>query len=122
MKLQLLPYLFTVAKIDDLSAADLDEPFTFASLTDNEVSLVCKSENVPMLCDVREDGWRCLRVCGTMDFTMIGILSRLTSILAAEDVPVFVISTFDTDYIFVKEEDLSRGLNALEDEGIEITE
>ncbi|MDO4542270.1 MAG: ACT domain-containing protein [Bacillota bacterium] len=116
MEIKLLPHMFTVCKIEDVDLADLSDDFTFLSKTDDEISLVAKEENVAGHCLAREDGWRGLRIAGTMDFTMIGVISRLTSVLAAEDIPVFVISTFDTDYIFIKDEDLSKALYVLEDE------
>ena len=122
MEIQVLPQSFTVAKIDDISVVELEDPFTFVSVTDAEISVVCKTEAAPLLYAAREDGWRGLRVTGALDFAMIGVLSRLTAILAAEDIPVFVISTFDTDYIFIKEDYLSCGLNALEEEGQTIIE
>lgn len=123
MKITLLRDIFSVCKIDDVEQADLDQEFVFLAKTDEEISLVCKSETTPGTAVAEEGGWRCLKIGGPMDFSMIGIISRLTSVLAAEDIPVFVISTFDTDYIFVKDEDLTKALFVLEDEyGISIDE
>lgn len=123
MDIQLLRENFTVCQINDINLVDLDNDFVFLAKTDEEISLVCPSDLAPAQSLAAEEGWRGLKICGPMDFSMIGIISRLTSVLAAEDIPVFVISTFDTDYIFVKDEDLSKALYVLEDEyRIEITE
>ncbi|MEG0873715.1 MAG: ACT domain-containing protein [Clostridiales bacterium] len=122
MNIQLLPYLFTVAKIDDISLANLEDEFTFIAQTDDEISLVCKTESTPTITNSEEPNWRGLKVCGDLDFSAIGIISRISSILAAEDIPIFVISTFNTDYFFVKQDHLSTALNTLEDENYIIVE
>lgn len=90
-----------------------DRPFHFLSRTDHELSLVCPTEDAPEACDAREDGWRGVRVKGSMDFSLIGVLSRLSGALAAAGIPVFAISTYDTDYLFVKAENFDRALDAL---------
>ena len=80
--------------------------------TADELSVVCAEAAVPE--GVRcERGWRCLRVAGTIDFSVVGVLAALTAALAAAGASVFAISTFDTDYLLVKENDLARALAAL---------
>lgn len=116
MKIQLLPDKFTVCQLDAVDLVNLEDDFVFLAKTDEEISLVCRSQAAPSPTQAEEDGWRGLKICGAMDFSLIGIISRLTSVLAAEDIPVFVISTFNTDYFFVKDEDLSKALYVLEDE------
>jgi len=90
-----------------------DRPFHFLSRTDHELSLVCPTEDAPEACDAREDGWRGMRVKGAMDFSLIGVLSRLSGALAVAGIPVFAISTYDTDYLFVKAADFYRAVDAL---------
>ena len=81
-------------------------PFVSLTRTADELSLVCRQEVVPE--GVRcERGWRCLRVAGTLAFSLVGVLASLLGPLAEAGVSVFVISTFDTDYLLVKEQDLS---------------
>jgi hypothetical protein len=64
--------------------------------------------------DVRcESGWRCLRVNGVIDFSVVGVLASLTGPLAEAGVSVFAVSTFDTDYLLVKEVDFDRSCSAL---------
>jgi hypothetical protein len=93
--------------------------FTSVTRTADEVSVVCEQAAVPT--GVRcERGWRCLRVAGTLDFSMTGVLASLAGPPAAAGVAVFVISTFDTDYLFLKEQDYARGVEVLRQAGHEV--
>ena len=91
---------------------------TFYSIakTDEELSFVCSENAVPeavrsqMVC---ERGWKCLQVEGPLDLSLTGILARLSSALAETQISIFVISTYDTDYILVKEEKLEKAIIAL---------
>jgi hypothetical protein len=84
--------------------------------TPDELSVVCDASAVPD--DVRcERGWRCLRVAGAMPFTLVGVLASLTAPIAAAGVGVFALSTFDTDYLLVKESDFARAVEALRTAG-----
>jgi hypothetical protein len=86
--------------------------FTSITRTPDELSIVCPEENVPA--DVpSERGWRCLRVAGRLDFSMVGTLASLVNPLAQAKITVFVLSTFDTDYLFVRGEDFAVALQAL---------
>ncbi|MEE0776938.1 MAG: ACT domain-containing protein [Bacillota bacterium] len=116
MNLKLLAEPFTVCKLEDESQLEYSSKYYFVGKTDEEISLVCPTPDVPDFTEAREDGWRCFKIQGELDFSMIGVLSHLTSILAAEDMPLFAVSTFNTDYIFVKEDDLSKALFVLEEE------
>ena len=64
-----------------------------------------------------ERGWRVLRFAGTLDFTLVGVLASLLVPLADADVAVFVVSTFDTDYLLVKEDRLDAVVEVLRREG-----
>ena len=117
MTIETLPQAFSVCKVDAFTAAQVNAPFHFTAVTDGERSLVCPTAAVPANATVREDGWRALRVAGTMEFALVGILYRLTGALASEGIPVFAVSTFDTDYLFIKEEHWTKALAALETDG-----
>lgn len=122
MTLELLPQTFTVCKVRDLKDIDLFPDYCFVGKTETECSLVCPAEHVPPNTLDREDGWRSLRVEGQLDFSLIGILSGISAILAKAQVGIFVISTFDTDYILLKEVQLSTAVEALEKQGIPVRE
>jgi hypothetical protein len=87
---------------------------SFASITRTaeELSVVCHEGAIPVGVQC-ERGWRCLRVVGTLDFSLVGVLASLVGPLAEAGVSVFVTSTFDTDYLLLKEEKLEAGVEAL---------
>lgn len=86
--------------------------FVSITRTRDELSIVCTDRNVPD--DVqRESGWRCLRVAGKLDFSLVGIIATITAILADADISTFVVSTFDTDYLLLRELDLDCATAAL---------
>jgi hypothetical protein len=84
--------------------------------TVEELSVVCRQELVPAGTQA-EVGWRCLRVAGAMPFTLVGVLASLTGPVAGVGVSVFAVSTFDTDYLFVKEAEFPAGVAALRGAG-----
>lgn len=94
---------FSVCKVTDYSMVDLDAPYCFIGKTDEEKSLVCLSEQVPANVTEREDGWKAFRIKGILDFSLIGILSKVTGLLAEEKIGIFAISTYNTDYILTKD-------------------
>lgn len=104
MKIQRLPQAFSVCKITDLTKADLARDFVFLARTDEELSLVCETAYVPAQTLAREDGWRAFRVEGMLDFAMVGVLARISSLLAEHSISIFAVSTYNTDYIFTKAE------------------
>ncbi len=117
MELKKLDYKLTVCKVADISAIDLSTEFFFIGKTDEEISLVCKTENTPESTIEREDGWKGFRIQGVLDFSLIGILSKITGILADHKIGVFAVSTYNTDYILVKEENFELSLKVLESAG-----
>lgn len=93
--------------------------FSCVTRTSDELSLVCSESVVPE--DVMsERGWRGLRVDGSMAFTEIGVLASLVAQLAEAGISVFAISTFDTDYLFVKSQDWDESLALLQETGHKI--
>ncbi len=84
--------------------------------TQAEMTVICQEESVPAGITCNKN-WRCLRIGGVLDFSETGILSSLTASLAAEDIPVYALSTYSTDLILIKEEDLSRAVLALSGAG-----
>ena len=120
MKLKALPYALTVCRLADASQIDLKKDFYFLERTDEELSLVCRTEDAPANTDVRDDGWRAFRIEGVLDFSLIGILSKISAILAENKIGIFAVSTYNTDYILVKEEHFNRALQVLAEAGYTI--
>lgn len=119
MELEKLEGLFTVCKLD-LAAAPPLERYCFAARTDEELSLVCPSAVAPADTLAREDGWRGFRVVGKLDFALVGILARISGALAEEGISLFAVSTYDTDYIFLKAESFDAALAALQRRGFHL--
>ena len=111
---------FSVCKVGNYSQIDLGQPFVFTGSTDEEKSLVCPTAIVPQNTVERDDGWKALRIIGILDFSLIGIIARISNILAKNGIGIFAVSTFNTDYIFVKENDFDKSIKALEDAGFSI--
>ena len=120
--LEILPEEFVICQIGSAAEADLSQSFTFLSRTDEELSLVCPREAAPCLPLKMEAGYRCLRIQGVLDFSLVGILSGIAACLAERKIPLFALSTFNTDYILVKENHLPGARAALEEKGYQMTE
>ena len=120
MELKKLPYSFTICKLTDASDINFKSEFCFFSRTDQEISLVCKTVDTPQNIINREDGWRGFRIEGTLDFSLLGILSKISTILAENKIGIFVVSTYNTDYVFVKDNSYEKAMNILSDAGYTI--
>lgn len=120
MQLKVFDYDFTVCKLDSVNNLNLNKDFYFMGRTEEEISLVCKTEDTPDNTLERDDGWKGFRIQGTLDFSLIGILSKISSILANSGIGIFAVSTYNTDYILVKKENLVKALDALKENGYEI--
>ena len=68
----------------------------------------------------REDNWRGFRIQDILDFSLIGILSKISTLMADNEIGIFAISTFNTDYILVKEKNFEKSLEILEENGYQI--
>ena len=105
MELKVIDKEFSVCKVSDFSEIDTGQPYIFTGSTDEERSLVCPTELVPGNTIERNDGWRAFRIEGVLDFSLIGILSKISTCLAENGIGIFAISTFNTDYVLTKEND-----------------
>ena len=108
MELKVIDGDFSVCKVEDLSQVNLNQDFYFIGKTDEELSLVCRTGDVPAGTGSREDGFKAF---------LIGILARISDILARREIGIFVVSTYNTDYVLTKGADFGRALKALEEEG-----
>lgn len=111
---------FSICKVKDYSGIDTEQPFIFIGSTDAEKSLVCPMDKVPDNVMIRDDGWRAFRICAEMDFSLIGILAGIAKILAENEIGIFAISTYNTDYILTKEENFGKAVEALRRSGYRI--
>ena len=117
IELKKLDYELTVCKVSDISDINLKSDFFFIGKTNEEISLVCKTEDTPSETSERDDGWKCFRIQGILDVSLVGVLSKISAVLAENKIPVFAVSTYNTDYILVKSEKYDEALSALADSG-----
>lgn len=120
MELKIINQNFSVCKLEDFSQVDVSQEYTFIGKTDEECSLVCVTKNVPDNVIEREDGWKAFRIQGVLDFSLIGILSKISTLLAEKMIGIFAISTYNTDYILTKESDFERAIKILAEAGYEV--
>jgi len=120
VKLQRLDCDFSICKVNTLSGVDFSREFCFLSKTDEELSLVCLTQYAPANALERSDGWKGFRVQGVLDFSLVGVLSQISALLAAHHISLFAVSTYNTDYIFTKAAQFESALQALAAAGHEI--
>ena len=122
LRLAVLDDPLAVCRLDAASGVPswaLEDGFFSVTRTDEELSVVCREEAVPK--DVRcEKGWRALRLEGPFEFSEVGVLASVAAPLAEADVSIFAVSTFDTDYVLVRDEQLDPAAGALRERGHEV--
>lgn len=111
---------FAVCQVEDYSQVNLENPFVFTGATDDEKSLVCPIALVPENALTVDKTWSAFRIEGILDFSLIGILSKISSLLAENNIGIFAISTYNTDYILTKTTDFQSALRVLEEAGYQI--
>jgi uncharacterized protein len=115
LNLSLLKDTFAICSLDkNVSIPPWATQGCFFSITHtaNELSIVCNEQYVPqeVVCDKQ---WKCLKVEGPLDFSLIGIIANISTALAKEEISIFTISTYDTDYILVKSYLMDKAIAAL---------
>lgn len=118
MNLEILPSEYSICRLPQDAATPDWAVGRFCSITrtDVELSIVCESNVVPGKIK-QESGWKGFRISGHLDFDLIGVLSKISGALAKAGVSIFVVSTFGTDYVLVKTEQLTEAMLALETVG-----
>ena len=120
MRLRVFPQRFAVCRLPKGAGAEsvaaVAGEFVAVVRTADEVSVVCEEDQAPPGSRV-EGGWRLLRVAGTLDFTQVGVLAALCVPLAEAAISIFAVSTFDTDYLMLKEANLRSAIEALQKAG-----
>jgi hypothetical protein len=124
LNLKLLPTRVTICRLASSSIipdwAVTGAGFCSVTRTGQELSIVCSEDNVPAI--ARQDrGWRVFEIEGPFEFSAIGVLASVAVPLAEAAVPIFAISTFDTDYVLVKEPDVERAAMTLKSAGHQVT-
>jgi uncharacterized protein len=122
LRVRLLKETFSIHRLDPdhpIPATVTGSPVFFIGRTKDELSIVCRA-NILIPHAQTEPDWACFMVEGPLDFTLTGIVARLSGALAAAEVSIFAISTFDTDYILVKQKDLVRAETALSEAGYQL--
>jgi len=122
MLVEVLPGRFAVcrlARVDDAWPGSGNP--VFVAVTPDEVSVVCASGDVPSQAVAVEDGWAMLRVGGPLDFGLVGVIAALSATLAQAGIPIFVTSTYLTDYVMVKADRLDDAVVALREAGHRLT-
>lgn len=120
MEIKCLAEDFSVCQVVDFSQVDIGQPYVFISRTDEECSLVCPVERVPRNTTQRDDGWRAFRIEGVLDFGLVGILAKISGLLAEQKISIFAVSTYNTDYVLVKTDKSEQALAVLKDAGYRI--
>ncbi len=121
MKIKIINKDFTICKVEEFSQIDSSDEFYFIGKTDEELSVVCSSDSVPGNSLVCEDGWRAFRIQGELDFSLIGILSKISTLLTEHQIGIYAVSTYNTDYILTKKDNFMKAIQILEANGYEIT-
>lgn len=106
-------------KTDGIPRWASNSEFFSITRTEDELSIVCSSDTIPAGV-VFEKEWRILKVEGPLDFSLIGILAPICTMLAEEKISIFAVSTYDTDYILVKGNTIDKAIQALKLNGYEI--
>lgn len=120
MRIARIDYDFSVCQVTDYSGVNWETPYCFVGRTLEEQSLVCLTDQVPANVIKRDDGWKAMKIQGVLDFSLIGILSKIATILAECEIGIFAVSTYNTDYILTKRDQYEKALRVLAEAGYEI--
>ena len=127
LNMKLLPGVYSVIQVEDIYKIDFEkfgESFFNLCITDDEVSVLLNEEYSELI-DKKineEKGFKCLKIEGVLDFGEIGIIAKISRILAKEEISIFVVSTYNTDYVLVKENKIAHAIHVLKENQINISE
>jgi len=117
MELQKIKGNFSICKLSAMEQLDFKGELFFIAKTHDEISLVCETDFVPPNSIAVEHGWRALKITGILDFNLVGIVAKISNILADANISIFVVSTYNTDYILLKDDSFDEGVRVLVGEG-----
>lgn len=113
---------FSVCQVKDYSLTNLDSEYCFIGKTNEEKSLVCITSEVPENTIQHDDGWKAFRIQRVLDFSLIGILAKVATVLADNGISIFAVSTYNTDYVLIKKENYQKALEVLQTAGYKIVD
>lgn len=113
MQIQKIDLDFSICKVSDYSQVNWNSAYCFIGKTDEENSLVCITEDVPSNTTACDSGWKAFRIQGTLDLSLVGILSQISTLLAANGIGLFAVSTYNTDYILTKKDHYDKAIRVL---------
>ena len=114
LTLRLMPWKLSVIKLPSGETYDWVKQSHFFNITQtlDELSAVCETDRVPDHL-AQEQGWRILKIEAILDFNLVGIMAKISGTLAEANISIFTISTYNTDYIMIKQEQVDRALASL---------
>lgn len=113
MEIKKIDCIFSVCKVKNYSLVNFESEYCFIGKTDEENSLVCVASDVPANATECDNGWKAFRIQGVLDFSLIGILSKISTLLAENKIGIFAVSTYNTDYVLTKEENYDKAIEVL---------
>ncbi|MGX6971227.1 ACT domain-containing protein [Vagococcus bubulae] len=120
MKIKKLSMPLSVIQVKNISDIDLSVTPLFLGKTEDELSVVLPTERIPSNFISREDNWNGFKIEGVLDFSLIGILAKISSLLADANISIFAISTYNTDYILVKTNQFDEAIKILENNNYQL--
>jgi len=117
MKLEKIECDFCVCQIKSIEQINFMRKYVFLSKTTDEISLVCETDYLPSDAVACEHGWKALKIIGVLDFNMVGVIAKISNIIANADIGIFVVSTYNTDYLFFKAENYDKAIQELTHNG-----
>lgn len=120
MELEILNKEFAVCKLQGVENINLNDEYCFIGKTDEEISLVCEESSIPSDCIECEKGWKAFKIKGTLDFALMGILAKIATLLAENNISIFAISTYNTDYILVKKDSFRNAITVMKENNYKV--
>lgn len=122
LTIKLLKEKYVVCRLNKNEAIPswaLQGDFYSITKTEDELSIVCLQDNIIDNIKCEKD-WRVLKIEGPLDFSLVGILSKISTLMANNSISIFAVSTYDTDYILIKEKDINRAIKVLNNDNYEV--
>ncbi len=113
IELEIINKKFAVCKLQKIENINFNDEYLFIGKTSDEISLVCEESSIPSDYIEKEEGWQAFKIEGTLDFSLVGILAKISTLLAENNISIFAISTYNTDYILIKKENFQNAITIM---------